>query len=161
MNKCLKGSNEIQYTPQVTIRHLYKSYHVFCFLWMWQKSWMKKMCCQFWGGLPQLLNCFHATLWGLSMLRRRSEPSGGRPRWTPHPPLSGSDHITKNVFLKFHTTTQSVMFAKLSYSVFIVLSTLLSGTIRRHVPISSHASRHWKSHNAIKRHTYKGICNRC
>ena len=33
--------------------------------------------------------------------------------------------------------------------------------IRRHVPINSHASRHWKSHNPIKRHTYKGICNGC
>ena len=33
--------------------------------------------------------------------------------------------------------------------------------IRRHVPINSHASRHWKSHDPIKRHTYKGICNRC
>ena len=33
--------------------------------------------------------------------------------------------------------------------------------IRRHVPINSHASRHWKSHNPIKRHTYKVICNGC
>ena len=31
--------------------------------------------------------------------------------------------------------------------------------IRRHVPINSHASRYWKCHDPINRHTYKGICN--
>ena len=29
-----------------------------------------------------------------------------------------------------------------------------------HVPINGHVSRHWTIHGPIKRHTYKGICNR-
>ena len=33
--------------------------------------------------------------------------------------------------------------------------------IKRHVLINRHASRHWTSHGPIKRHAYKGICNRC
>ena len=33
--------------------------------------------------------------------------------------------------------------------------------IRRHVPINRHVSGHSTGHGSIKRHTYKGICNRC
>jgi len=62
--------------------------------------------------------------------------------------------LDRNIETHIRTCLTKVLFFQLSTHRYLCNVNISLVPIRRHVPINSHASRQWESHNLIKRHTY-------